>query len=73
MAANNDGGFVVRADFIDQMAALEPVDRILVVGHLFDGGEPHSSAMGKSCRERTRQIESGDSEDEVGFYRVPLN
>ena len=52
---------VVRADFIDQMlASLEPVDRILVVGHFaLDGGEPQTlSAMGKVVglsRERTRQ------------------
>ena len=52
---------VVRADFIDQMlASLEPVDRILVVGHFaLDGGEPQTlSAMGKAVglsRERTRQ------------------
>ena len=52
---------VVRADFIDQMlAVLEPVDRILVVGHFaLDGGEPQTlSAMGKIVglsRERTRQ------------------
>ena len=52
---------VVRADFIDQMlAALEPVDRILVVGHYaLDGGEPQTlSALGKVVglsRERTRQ------------------
>ena len=52
---------VVRADFIDQMlASLEPVDRILVVGHFaLNGGEPMTlAAMGKVVglsRERTRQ------------------
>ena len=52
---------VVRADFIDQMlGVLEPVDRILVVGHFaLDGGEPQTlSALGKVVglsRERTRQ------------------
>ena len=52
---------VVRADFIDQMlAALEPVDRQLVVGHFaLDGGEQMTlAAMGKMVglsRERTRQ------------------
>ena len=52
---------VVRADFIDQMlAALEPVDRKLVVGHFaLDGGEQMTlAAMGKMVglsRERTRQ------------------
>ena len=52
---------VVRADFIDQMlAALEPVDRRLVVGHFaLNGGERMTlAAMGKMVglsRERTRQ------------------
>jgi len=57
----DDLELVVRADFIDQMlAALEPVDRQLVVGHFaLDGGEQMTlAAMGKMVglsRERTRQ------------------
>ncbi len=52
---------VVRSDFIDQMlGSLEPVDRILVVGHFaLDGGEPMTLlALGKAVglsRERARQ------------------
>ena len=51
------------------LASLEPVDRILVVGHfaLNGGGADDAGGDGESCRavEGTHQaeVESGDSED----------
>ena len=58
---------VVRSDFIDQMlAALEPVDRILVVGHFaLDGGEPQTLSAdwesgGVIEGAHQAEVESGD-------------